>query len=370
MLGKTNMDEFAMGSANESSYFGPVRNPWHLEHVPGGSSGGSAAAVAAGLAPFATGSDTGGSIRQPAAFCGITGLKPTYGRISRYGMVAFASSLDQAGPMAHRAEDVALILKTMSGYDEKDSTSLDEPVPDYDATLSSPLKKMRIGLPKFLLELPIHPDVRQAAFNALKIFEQAGAQIVELDLSLQPFWTPCYYVLACAEASSNLSRFDGIRFGHRAQGPMDLMDLISRTREEGFGTEVKRRILTGTYVLSTGHFDTHYVQAQKIRRKIQEELLTCFFQVDVILSPTTPTCAFQLGERITDPTQRYLADTFTVGANLAGLPALSMPVGFSAGLPIGLQLMGRPLEESSLLRMAHFYQQRTSWHQKRPKDFQ
>jgi aspartyl-tRNA(Asn)/glutamyl-tRNA(Gln) amidotransferase subunit A len=368
LLGKTNMDEFAMGSANEDSYFGPVKNPWNLQCVPGGSSGGSAAAVAAGLAVFATGSDTGGSIRQPAAFCGVTGIKPTYGLVSRYGVVAYASSLDQAGPIARSAEDLAYVLNVMGGFDEKDSTSHAQPLPDFVGSLSNPLQGIRIGLPTCFFQPQIDKDIQQSIRQAVKVFADLGAEIVEIDLKLQPFWVPCYYVIACAEASSNLSRYDGIRFGHRAANPESLLDLITRSRNEGFGIEVKRRILTGTFVLSAGYFDAYYVQAQKVRRMIQDELLANLNAVDVILGPTTPTCAFKLGEKITDPTQRYLADIFTVAANLAGLPAMSLPVGFSQGLPIGMQLMGAHFSESTLLRLGHHYQQCTDWHKASPDE--
>ena len=368
LIGKTNMDEFAMGSANENSYFGAVKNPWNQQCVPGGSSGGSAAAVAASLIPFATGSDTGGSIRQPAAFCGISGIKPTYGLVSRFGMVAFASSLDQAGPMARSVEDLAYILEAMAGFDPNDSTSLDKPVPSYTKALVAPLKTPRIGLPTCFFQPQVNQDIQQAITAAVDIFQQAGAEIVEIDLSLQHLWVPCYYVIACAEASSNLSRYDGIRFGHRTAHADNLNELITRSRDEGFGIEVKRRILTGTYVLSSGYFDDYYVQAQKVRRMIQDELQQAFTQVDIILGPTTPTCAFKLGEKISDPTQRYLADIFTVAANLAGLPALSIPAGMSEGLPIGMQLMGPHFSETKLLNLAHHYQQGTSWHLARPNE--
>lgn len=368
LLGKTNMDEFAMGSANENSYFGSVKNPWDETRVPGGSSGGSAAAVAAGLVPFATGSDTGGSIRQPAAFCGISGLKPTYGLVSRFGMIAYASSLDQAGPMARCAEDLALILSTIAGFDEKDSTSVDKPIPDYMAELNTPLRSLRIGIPTGFLHNDVEKDIQQAIQTALTIYNDLGAEIIEIDLPLQPLWVPCYYVIACAEASSNLSRYDGIRFGFRADGIDNISDLISRSRSEGFGIEVKRRILTGTHVLSAGFFDAYYVQAQKIRRMIQNELKQALANVDVILGPTTPTCAFKIGEVSTNPTQRYLADIFTVGANLAGLPALSIPAGFNhQNLPIGMQLMGNHFSEAKLLNIAHLFQQATHWHKVLPE---
>lgn len=366
LLGKTNMDEFAMGSSNETSYFGPVKNPWNLAYVPGGSSGGSAAAVAADLIPFATGSDTGGSIRQPAAFCGVSGLKPTYGLVSRYGMVAYASSLDQAGPIARSADDLALILQAMAGFDEQDSTSVKQDLPQFSETLNAPLSPLRIGLPRCFFQSQVASTVRDAVMQAVNVFTEAGAEIIEIDLSLQPLWVPCYYVIACAEASSNLSRYDGIRFGYRTPQANSLHELIMRTRQEGFGIEVKRRILTGTYVLSSGYFEAYYLQAQKIRRLIQAELLDALTQVDIILGPTSPTAAFQFAEKITDPIQLYLADLFTVAANLAGLPALSIPVGFdAAGLPIGMQLMGTYFSEARLLNVAHYFQQCTAWHQAR-----
>ncbi|CDZ79054.1 Glutamyl-tRNA(Gln) amidotransferase subunit A [Legionella massiliensis] len=365
LLGKTNMDEFAMGSANENSYFGSVKNPWNIKHVPGGSSGGSAAAIAAGLIPFATGTDTGGSIRQPAAFCGISGIKPTYGLVSRFGMVAFASSLDQAGPMASSAEDLALILQAMSGFDDRDSTSANRAIPDYSASLAQPIKGRRIGLPSCFFQKEVEPDIQQAIHEAVKIFEQAGAEIIPLDLKLQPLWVPCYYVIACAEASSNLSRYDGVRFGYRSNEGNSLQEQIINTRTEGFGIEVKRRILTGTHVLSSGYFDAYFLQALKIRRMIQNELQSCLQQVDLILGPTTPTVAFKLGEKIADPVQNYLADVFTVAANLAGIPALSIPAGFSEGLPIGMQLISNHFNETLLLNCAHFFQQCTNWHQAR-----
>ncbi|GGI75554.1 Asp-tRNA(Asn)/Glu-tRNA(Gln) amidotransferase subunit GatA [Legionella impletisoli] len=370
LLGKTNMDEFAMGSANEHSYFGPVKNPWNTDCVPGGSSGGSAAAVAARLVPFATGSDTGGSIRQPAAFCGISGLKPTYGLVSRYGMVAFASSLDQAGPMARSVDDLALVLQAMAGFDARDSTSLNKPLPNFTSQFNQTRSTVRIGLPRSFFHSTVDESIQKAIKAAVSVFEQQGATIIEIDLSLQPHWVPCYYVIACAEASSNLSRYDGIRYGHRALDPENLVDLITRSRDEGFGIEVKRRILTGTYVLSSGYFDDYYIQAQKVRRLIKDELLTTFKDVDVILGPTTPTPAFELGEEITDPTQRYLADVFTVAANLAGLPALSIPAGFSKkNLPIGMQLMGPHFSEEILLGLGHSFQQQTDWHTAKPQEY-
>ncbi|KTD68640.1 MULTISPECIES: Asp-tRNA(Asn)/Glu-tRNA(Gln) amidotransferase subunit GatA [Legionella] len=362
LIGKTNMDEFAMGSSNENSHFGVVKNPWDKERVPGGSSGGSAAAVAAGLVPFAIGSDTGGSIRQPAALCGISGIKPTYGLISRYGMIAYASSLDQAGPLARSAEDLALVLQAMAGHDPKDSTSVESTIPDYYAELNKPLSKLKIGLPSCFFQPQVDPAIQQAILEAVKVFEGLGAEIIHLNLTLQPLWVPCYYVVACAEASSNLSRYDGLRFGYRSKNASTLTELIRTTRSEGFGIEVKRRILTGTHVLSSGYFDAYYLQAQKIRRLIQEELVTTLKSVDVILGPTSPTCAFKLGEKIADPIQNYLTDVFTVAANLAGLPAISIPTGFAKGLPIGLQLMGKHFGESQLLQIAHHYQQQTNWH--------
>lgn len=362
LIGKTNMDEFAMGSSNENSFFGAVKNPWDKERVPGGSSGGSAAAVAAGLVPFAIGSDTGGSIRQPAALCGISGIKPTYGLVSRYGMIAYASSLDQAGPLARNAEDLALVLQAMAGFDPKDSTSVETKIPDYYEDLNKPLSKIKIGLPSCFFQPEVEKEIQEGILSAVKIFEQMDAEIVPLDLSLQPLWVPCYYVVACAEASSNLSRYDGVRFGYRSHQANTLTELIRNSRTEGFGLEVKRRILTGTHVLSAGYFDAYYLQAQKIRRLIQQELITQLNTVDVILGPTTPTCAFKIGEKITDPIQNYLADVFTVAANLCGLPAISIPAGFSKGLPLGLQLMGKHFSESSLLQIAHHYQQQTSWH--------
>ncbi len=368
LVGKTNMDEFAMGSANENSYFGAVKNPWDTDRVPGGSSGGSAAAVAAGLVHYSIGSDTGGSIRQPAAFCGISGIKPTYGLVSRFGMVAYASSLDQGGPLARSAEDLAVILKAIAGFDPQDSTSVDNDLPDYSAEINKPLASVRIGLPGCFFQPEVDQGVQQAILQAVNEFKQLGAEIIEMDLPLQPLWVPCYYVIACAEASSNLSRYDGIRFGHRSAKSSNLIELITNSRSEGFGDEVKRRILTGTHILSAGYFDAYYLQAQKIRRLIQEELINALNSVDVILGPTTPTTAFKLGEKIADPIQNYLADVFTVAANLAGLPALSIPAGFDKGLPVGLQLMGKHFSESRLLSIAHHYQQQTSWHLTSPNN--
>jgi aspartyl-tRNA(Asn)/glutamyl-tRNA(Gln) amidotransferase subunit A len=367
-LGKTNMDEFAMGSGNENSYFGPVKNPWDLERVPGGSSGGSAAAVAQGLVAFATGSDTGGSIRQPAAFCGISGIKPTYGLLSRYGMVAYASSLDQAGPLARTAEDLALILKIMAGFDPKDSTSVKKAIPDYSQTLNNSIKGVRIGVPSCFFQNEVDTAIQNAIHEAMKCFEEAGAILVDLDLTLQPLWIPCYYVIACAEASSNLSRYDGVRFGYRSKNASTIQELVTRSRTEGFGAEVKRRILTGTHVLSAGYFDAYYLQALKIRRLIQNELKESLQKVDVILGPTTPHVAFNIGKKTINPVHSYLADVFTVAANLAGLPALSIPAGFKGRLPIGMQLIGGHFTESRLLTIAHHYQQMTNWHLAKPSD--
>ncbi|HRD69717.1 MAG TPA: Asp-tRNA(Asn)/Glu-tRNA(Gln) amidotransferase subunit GatA [Legionella sp.] len=369
LLGKNNMDEFAMGSSNEHSFFGHVKNPWNKEYVPGGSSGGSAAAVAAGLIPFSIGSDTGGSIRQPAAFCGISGIKPTYGLASRYGMVAYASSLDQAGPIARSAADLALILNAMLGFDPLDSTSSQEEIPDYVGSLTQAPLPLKIGLPSCFFHPDVDITIQNAIMQAVKVFEDSGAEIIHVDLSLQPLWVPCYYVVACAEASSNLSRYDGLRYGHRSTNDSNLIELITSSRSEGFGAEVHRRILIGTHVLSAGYFDAYYLQAQKIRRLIQEELIQTLRKVDVILGPTTPTCAFKIGHKNKNPVQNYLADMFTVAANLAGLPALSIPAGFNEqNLPIGLQLMGKHFSESRLLQIAHHYQQNTDWHLTSPKN--
>ena len=362
MLGKTNMDEFAMGSSNETSYYGPVRNPWDRNAVPGGSSGGSAAAVAARLVPGATGTDTGGSIRQPAALCGITGIKPTYGRVSRWGMVAFASSLDQAGTLARTAEDAALLLQVMSGPDPRDSTSLPDAVPDYAAELAKPLERMAIGVVDDFFDEGLDPDNAQLVRDALAVLEQLGATLKTIRLQNIGLSVPAYYVVAPAEASSNLSRFDGVRFGHRARGAGDLTEFYMRTRGEGFGAEVKRRILTGTYVLSAGYFDAYYLQAQKVRQLISEDFARAFREVDVIAGPTTPTPAFPLGQKLDDPVQMYLNDIYTIGAPLAGLPALSMPCGLVQGLPVGLQLVGPHLGEGRLLQAAHAFQMETDWH--------
>jgi len=369
MLGKTNMDEFAMGSSNETSYFGAVRNPWDLAMSPGGSSGGSAAAVAARLVPAATGTDTGGSIRQPAALTGTTGIKPTYGRVSRYGMVAFASSLDQAGVITRSAEDAALLLGVMAGFDERDSTSSEAAVPDYMAALGKPLKGLRIGIVRQHFDAGLDPAVATCVRGAVAALESQGATTVEVDLPNLDLSVPTYYVVAPAEASSNLSRFDGVRFGHRAADPRDLMDLYCRTRGEGFGAEVKRRIMTGTYVLSAGYYDAYYLKAQKVRQLISRDFAKAFEQVDVIAGPTAPTPAFALGDKTDDPIQMYLNDIYTIGANLAGLPGMSIPCGFAAGLPVGLHLVGHHFAEATLLNCAHQYQQMTDWHEAAPEGY-
>lgn len=369
MLGKTNMDEFAMGSSNETSFYGPVKNPWDLERVPGGSSGGSAAAVAASLAPGATGTDTGGSIRQPAALCNITGLKPTYGRVSRYGMIAFASSLDQGGPFAKTVEDVALLLNAMAGFDERDSTSIDQPVPDYTATLNDSISGLRIGLPKEYFSEGLNSDVAKAIEAAIKEYEKLGAQIQEITLPHTFLSAPAYYVIAPAECSSNLARYDGVRYGYRCKDPHDLLDLYKRSRSEGFGSEVKRRIMVGTYALSAGYYDAYYLKAQKVRRLIQDDFVQAFSKVDVILSPTTPTPAFKLGEKTSDPISMYLSDIYTIAVNLAGLPGISLPAGFVNNLPIGMQLIGNLFGEAKLLNVAHQYQKATDWHTRLPEGF-
>jgi aspartyl-tRNA(Asn)/glutamyl-tRNA(Gln) amidotransferase subunit A len=369
MLGKTNMDEFAMGSSSETSYFGPVKNPWDLSRSPGGSSGGSAAAVAARLAPAATGTDTGGSIRQPAALTGTTGLKPTYGRVSRYGMVAFASSLDQAGVITRSAEDAALLLGVMAGFDARDSTSVDQPVPDYLASLSAPVKGLRIGIVRQHFDEGLDEECALRVKDALAALEEQGASLVEVDLPNLDLSVPTYYVVAPAECSSNMSRFDGARFGHRAENAGDLLDMYCRSRGEGFGAEVKRRILTGTYVLSAGYYDAYYLKAQKVRQLISQDFKAAFKKVDVIAGPTAPTPAFALGEKTDDPITMYLNDIYTIGANLAGLPGISVPCGFSADLPVGLQLVGPHFAEETVLHCAHQYQQLTDWHQRCPEQF-
>lgn len=370
MLGKTNMDEFAMGSSNETSYFGPVQNPWDTRAVPGGSSGGSAAAVAARLAPAATGTDTGGSIRQPAALTGITGIKPSYGRVSRFGMIAFASSLDQGGPMAQSAEDAAILLGVMAGFDARDSTSVDAPVPDYLRTLNDEIKGLRIGLPKEYFGPGLSPDVAKAIEAAVAEYKKLGAQIVDVELPNSHLAVPCYYVLAPAEASSNLSRFDGVRYGFRAPEYMDLMDMYKKTRAEGFGAEVKRRIMIGTYALSTGYYDAYYLKAQKLRRLIANDFTRAFERCDVILGPTSPTTAFDAGAKSDDPVAMYLSDIYTISVNLAGLPGMSVPAGFGAdGRPVGMQLIGQYFDEARLLNVAHRYQQVTDWHRRVPEDY-
>ena len=368
-LGKTNMDEFAMGSANESSHYGAVKNPWNLEHVPGGSSGGSAAAVAARLLPAATGTDTGGSIRQPAALTSLTGLKPTYGRVSRWGMIAYASSLDQGGPMARTAEDCALLLQAMAGFDPKDSTSIDEPVPDYSAGLNGSLQGLRIGLPKEYFGAGLDPRIAELVQASVKELEKLGAVIKEISLPNMQHAIPAYYVIAPAEASSNLSRFDGVRFGYRCDNPKDLTDLYKRSRGEGFGSEVQRRIMVGTYALSAGYYDAYYLKAQKIRRLIKNDFMAAFEGVDVILGPTTPNLAWKIGAKNADPVAAYLEDVYTITANLAGLPGLSMPAGFVDGLPVGVQLLAPYFQEGRLLNVAHQYQQVTDWHTRAPNGF-
>ncbi len=376
-LGKLNCDEFAMGSSNENSAVAPlgfdaptpVKNPWDASRIPGGSSGGSAAAVAARLVPAATGTDTGGSIRQPASFCGITGIKPTYGRASRYGMIAFASSLDQAGPMARTAEDCALLLTAMCGPDlDRDSTSLDVPAEDYSRTLNDPIDGLRIGVPQEFFGEGLSADVRQAVDAALKEYEKLGAKLVPVSLPRTELSIPVYYIIAPAEASSNLSRFDGVKFGHRAEKYTDLTDMYKKTRAEGFGDEVKRRIMIGAYVLSHGYYDAYYLQAQKIRRMIADDFQNAFKQCDVIAGPVAPTVAWKIGEKSDDPVANYLADIFTLPGSLAGLPGMSLPVGFGAGgMPVGLQLLGNYLQEGKLLNVAHRFQQATDWHVRRPE---
>jgi len=366
-LGKLNMDEFAMGSSNETSYFGPVKNPWDVSCVPGGSSGGSAAAIAARLTPAATGTDTGGSIRQPAALCGLTGLKPTYGAVSRYGMIAFASSLDQGGPMAKSAEDCALLLNAMAGFDPRDSTSLERPPEDYSRDLAKPLAGLKIGLPKEFFGDGMDADVRTAVDAALAEYRKLGAVTVEVSLPNSGLSVPAYYVIAPAEASSNLSRFDGVRYGYRAPEYADLAEMYSRSRAQGFGAEVKRRILIGTYVLSHGYYDAYYLQAQKIRRLIAADFVAAFKQCDVIMGPTSPSVAFAFGAKSADPVQMYLADIYTISTNLAGLPGMSLPCGFGNNtMPVGLQIIGNWFGEAKMLNVAHQYQQATDWHARMP----
>jgi len=369
MLGKTNMDEFAMGSSSETSFYGPVRNPWNPQLVPGGSSGGSAAAVAARLVPGATATDTGGSIRQPAALCGITGIKPTYGRVSRYGMIAFASSLDQGGVLTVSAADAALLLREMAGFDANDSTSVDTPVPDYVAALEQPLAGLKVGLLREFFDQGLDAHNEQRVREALKVYEQLGARLTEVSLPNLPLSVPAYYVVAPAECSSNLARFDGVRFGYRCEKPRDLRDLYSRSRGEGFGAEVKRRIMTGTYVLSAGYYDAYYLKAQRVRQLINADFTRAFASVDVLMGPTTPTPAFAIGAKTSDPITMYLNDIYTIGANLAGLPAVSIPCGFVQGLPVGLQIVGPHFSEARVLSAAHAFQRVTDWHTRVPQGY-
>ncbi len=369
LLAKTNMDEFAMGSSNETSCYGPTHNPWDQTRVPGGSSGGSAAAIAACLVPAATGTDTGRSIRQPAAFCNLTGLKPSYGRVSRYGVVAFASSLDHPGPMARCAEDIALLMSAMAGFDEKDSTSLNQPVPNYQENLNRSLSGIKIGLPREYFNEHLDPTIAALLEEAIKHYEMLGARIQKINLPNSHLLVPTYYIIASAECSSNLARYDGVRYGHRCANPVDLTDLYKRSRAEGFGEEVKRRILMGTYVLSAGYQQAYYNKAQQVRALICKDFETAFTQVDCILGPTTPTTAFKLGEKAHDPIAMYLSDVYTIASNLAGLPAISIPAGFIDHLPIGMQIIGRYFAEEQLLNLAHRYQQVTDWHKQIPKGF-
>ncbi|QAX81869.1 Asp-tRNA(Asn)/Glu-tRNA(Gln) amidotransferase subunit GatA [Candidatus Pseudomonas adelgestsugas] len=368
-LGKTNMDEFAMGSASESSYYGAVKNPWNLQYVPGGSSGGSAAAVAARFLPATTATDTGGSIRQPAAFTNLTGLKPTYGRVSRWGMIAYASSLDQGGPLARTAEDCATLLQGMAGFDKQDSTSIDEPMPDNNVSLNVSLKGLRIGVPKEYLGADLDPRIAELVHNSIKELEKLGAVIKDINLPSSQYAIIAYYVIALAEASSNLSRFDGVRFGYRCENPKDLEDLYKRSRSEGFGAEVQRRIMVGIYVLSAGYYNAYYIKAQKIRRMIKNDFMAAFKEVDVIIGPTTPNLAWKIGAKISNPMTEYLEDLYTINANLTGLPGLSMPAGFIDGLPVGVQLLAPYFQESRLLNIAHQYQQNTDWHTRTPTGF-
>jgi aspartyl-tRNA(Asn)/glutamyl-tRNA(Gln) amidotransferase subunit A len=369
VLGKLNMDEFAMGSSNETSYYGPVRNPWNTDFVPGGSSGGSAAAVAARLVPGATATDTGGSIRQPAALCGITGIKPTYGRVSRFGMIAFASSLDQGGVLTTSAQDAALMLREIAGFDPNDSTSVHSPVPDYVAELDAPLAGLKVGLIKEFFDAGLDRENERRIREALAVLEKSGAILREVSLPNLPRSVPVYYVVAPAECSSNLARYDGVRFGHRCKDPRDLQDLYRRSRGEGFGAEVKRRIMTGTYVLSAGYYDAYYLKAQRVRQLIAADFKRAFTEVDVLAGPTTPTAAFRIGAKTADPITMYLNDIYTIGANLAGLPAMSVPCGFVEGLPVGLQIVGPHFSEARILNVAHRYQLATDWHRRSPEGF-
>jgi len=369
MLGKTNMDEFAMGSSNETSFYGPVKNPWNTKTVPGGSSGGSASCVAARLTPASTGTDTGGSIRQPASLCGITGLKPTYGRVSRFGMIAFASSLDQAGPMAKTAEDCALLLNAMSGFDPRDSTSVDREVPDYTADLTKPLSGLKIGLPKEYFSEGLDAGVEKVVRQAIQQYKDLGAEIIDITLPNTHLAVPVYYVVAPAECSSNLSRFDGVRFGYRCENPTNLEDMYKRSRGEAFGPEVKRRIMVGAYALSAGFYDAYYLKAQKLRRLIADDFTKAFEKVDVIMGPASPETAFNIGEKSDDPISMYLSDIYTIAVNLAGLPGMSVPAGFSDNMPVGLQIISKHFDESRLLNVAHQYQQHTDWHKQTPEAF-
>ena len=369
MLGKTNMDEFAMGSTTETSYFGATVNPWSSDHVPGGSSGGSAVSVAARLAPCATGTDTGGSIRQPAAFCGITGIKPTYGRVSRHGMVAYASSLDQGGVFSRSVEDCALLLKQVAGFDSKDSTSVEQEVPNYSSELNTMIKGMRIGIPKFCFHSGLDEAIKVSIEAAITEFKQLGCELVEMDISSLEYAIPCYYIIALAECSSNLARYDGVRYGHRCDQPVDLEDMYCRSRAEGFGEEVKRRILVGNYVLSAGYYDAYYLKAQKVRRKICEDFKQALKQIDAVLMPVAPSTAFPVSTTLNDPVAMYLSDIYTVPVNLAGLPGLALPIGFSQGLPVGMQLVGNYFCEQTLFTLGYHYQQRTDWHQRQPEGF-
>ena len=366
-LGKTNMDEFAMGSSNESSYFGPVHNPWDKTKVPGGSSGGSAASLAACLCVASTGTDTGGSIRQPASMCGLTGLKPTYGRISRWGMIAFASSLDQAGCFTRTAEDAAILLEHMAGHDSKDSTSLNLAVPEFTAALSEPLAGLKVGICSDYFKEGLEPEVENLVMDGIKELAKMGAEVVEIELPHTKFSLSAYYVIAPAECSANLSRYDGVRYGYRCKDPENLEDLYKRSRSEGFGSEVKKRIMVGAFALSAGYYDAYYRKAQQLRRLIKNDFVSAFEQVDVIVGPTAPGTAFPLGAKTNDPVSMYLQDIYTIAASLAGVPAISIPVGLSKGMPVGLQLIGNYLEEAKLLRVAHQFQQQTNWHLQQPQ---
>jgi aspartyl-tRNA(Asn)/glutamyl-tRNA(Gln) amidotransferase subunit A len=368
-LGKTNMDEFAMGSSNETSYYGNVKNPWDIKTVPGGSSGGSAAAVAGMLAPAATATDTGGSIRQPASLCGLTGLKPTYGLVSRYGMIAFASSLDQAGPMCHTAEDCAAMMNVMSGHDPKDSTSIEREKENYLTGINNSIKGLKIGVPKEFFSEGLDPEVEKIIEQGISEYKKLGAEIVEISLPNNHLSIPVYYVIAPAEASSNLSRYDGVRYGYRTKEYDDLMDMYCKTREEGFGDEVKRRIMIGTYVLSAGYYDAYYLKAQKIRRLISEDFKKAFEKCDVILGPSAPSVAFPIGDKKEDPLKMYMQDVYTISTNLAGLPGLSMPGGLMNNLPVGIQLIGNYFSEAKLLNIAHIFQTNTNWHNLTPEEF-